>query len=201
MTTVGRKRSFDKEEVLDKAMRVFWDNGFAGTSMSDLTEAIGINKPSLYATFGNKEQLFNAVMAHYINIYGAPSMKHLTEPADLPLLKRLENYMFAIVATITAEASPKGCFVVKSCCESGGLSLPEDTTASLVAISEDMEQILEEFLLNEQLKGQLSKAHEAKDIAAYLLSLLYGLSVMARRGKSAEALQSIVKTTLKTLPA
>lgn len=200
MAIAGRKRSFDKEEVLDKAMRVFWDNGFAGTSMSDLTEAIGINKPSLYATFGNKEQLFNAAMGHYINRYGSPSMKHLTEPADLPLLSRLENYMFAIIATITAEASPKGCFVVKTCCESGGDSLPEDTTASLVAISEDMEQILEEFLLNEQLKGQLSKRLKAKDIAAYLLSLLYGLSVMARRGKPTEALQAIVKTTLKTLP-
>lgn len=201
MTNVGRKRSFDRTEALDKAMRVFWDNGFSGTSLSDLTESLAINKPSLYAAFGNKAQLFNAALDHYLDRYGSPSVQLLTTPAELPILKRLENYLFAMAENNTAESTPKGCFIVKCHCESGGnQSLPKETVNLLENVSVNHETILENFFLSEQLKGNVSKAHAAKDIAAYLLSLMYGMSVMARRGKSSEALKSIVQTSLKTMP-
>jgi AcrR family transcriptional regulator len=63
--TAGRRRSFDEAQALETAMRVFWRRGYQGTSLSDLTAALGINKPSLYAAFGNKEQLFARALAHY----------------------------------------------------------------------------------------------------------------------------------------
>ena len=65
----GRPRKFDKEHALEAAMLVFWRNGYSGTSLADLTNAMAINKPSMYAAFGNKEQLFKASLEQYINQY------------------------------------------------------------------------------------------------------------------------------------
>lgn len=199
MTSVGRKRNFDKTDALEKAMRVFWGNGYAGTSIADLTKALGINKPSLYAAFGNKEQLFNTALDHYTQQYGSPVIKHLTEPADLPFAQRLENYLFAIVTHNTDSDLPKGCFVVKTYCESGGSSLPDEAATFLENVSEDKEKLLEEIFVNEQLKGQLTKEMPAAEIVAYVLSLMYGVSVMARRGKTCEQLHAIAKTAIKVL--
>jgi AcrR family transcriptional regulator len=199
MTTLGRKRSFDKTVALEKAMRVFWDNGFAGTSISDLTDALGINKPSLYAAFGNKEQLFNAALDHYTQHYAAPVIQCLREPAELPLSQRLENYLCAGITNNTAIEQPKGCFAVKSYCESGSQSISDETNSFLKAIGSNTEKKLEEVFLNEQHKGQLTKSLSAKEAAAYLLAITYGLSVMARRGKPSETLHAIAKTAIKTL--
>ena len=73
----GRQREFDKQVALDAAMNVFWLNGYTGTSLSDLTDAMGINKPSLYAAFGNKEALFVRALNHYIDKHGSPHLEAL----------------------------------------------------------------------------------------------------------------------------
>ncbi len=199
MTGAGRKRAFDKTEALDKAMRVFWDNGYAGTSLSDLTTALGINKPSLYAAFGNKEQLFSATLDHYVQQYGADPLKQLREPAELPFATRLENYLLAVIANNTHQDLPVGCFVVKSYCESGGNSLPEQADDALRQLRTNNEQVLAQFFLNEQQKGQLSAELSPETLANYVLSQVYGISVMARSGKSCEALKAIVKTAVSAI--
>ncbi len=196
MTAAGRKRAFDKTEALDKAMRVFWDNGYAGTSLSDLTTALGINKPSLYAAFGNKEQLFNATLDHYVRQYGAAPLKHLRAPAELPFATRLENYLLAVIANNTHQDLPVGCFVVKSYCESGGKSLPKETDSALQRLRSSNEQTLTQFFLSELQKGQLSSTLSPEALADYVLSQVYGLSVMARSGKSCDELKAIVKTAV-----
>ncbi len=199
MTTVGRKRSFNKTDALEKAMCVFWHNGFAGTSITDLTDVLGINKPSLYAAFGNKEALFNAALEHYAKQYGSKPLKQLISSEGLPLAKRIENYLLAIVDNNTSHTLPAGCFVVKSHCESGSKSLPTNVNDALKNISIKYESLLEEFLLNEQKKGTLSKSQKPQDISAYLISLTYGISVMARSGKSSEELHAIAKTGLNAI--
>jgi len=82
---VGRKRAFDKEVVLDKAMRLFWTNGYSGTSVANLSSELGINTSSLYGTFGNKEQLFQDSLAHYVKQYVEANYRHLIEPSDATL--------------------------------------------------------------------------------------------------------------------
>lgn len=199
MTTVGRKRNFDKGEALDKAMRLFWDNGYEGTSLSNLTSALGINKPSLYAAFGNKEQLFSEAISHYIDHYGAPLMQHLKEPAELPLAQRLENYLFAVIEFNCTEGSPKGCFLVNSCCVSGATSSSDQNEPAKQDYGLAAEEALGSIFLAAQQNGQLPKKQNAKEIAAYVLSLMYGLSVMARRGKTREELHAIARTALNTM--
>lgn len=199
MTSVGRKRSFDIDEALDKAMRVFWNNGYAGTSLSDLTDALGINKPSLYAAFGNKEQLFNAALNHYINHYGSPLMQHLKEDTKQPLALRLENYFLAAIEKNFIGELPKGCFIVNSCCESGGTGMADNASSPAQDLGADAEKALENIFLLEDQNGQLPKKLNAAEMTAYVLTVLYGLSIMGKRGKSRQELHSIIKTTIKTL--
>jgi TetR/AcrR family transcriptional regulator, copper-responsive repressor len=197
----GRKRAFDKTEALDKAMRVFWENGYAGTSMSDLTAALGINKPSLYAAFGNKEQLFEAAMQHYMAHYGTPLQQRLTTPPDTPLPERLRCYLHGIIDLVTDKESPKGCLFVKSSCESGGAALPEEINRSLQEMGLASERFLLERLESEQRHGQLPGNARLQDLAAYLMSVIYGLSVMARRGKTKPELEAVVETAIRALPS
>ena len=198
--SAGRKRAFDKAEALDKAMRVFWENGYSGTSVNDLTKALGINKPSLYAAFGNKEHLFATALEHYMSRYGAPLMERLARPEEAPLAERLRSYLLGIVDLISGAESPKGCLFVKSNCESGGAAMPQGVSASLHDMGTAAEQALTDRLEAEQQGGQLPANTDPRDLAGYLLSVMYGLSVLARRGKSSEELEAVVEFTIDALP-
>ena len=197
--SAGRKRSFDKQEVLDKAMRLFWASGYSGTSLSDLTTALGINKPSLYAAFGNKEQLFKASIEHYIKCYGAPHWEKLLEPAETPLESRLKAFLYAIVDLVSDTTLPQGCLFVKSTCESGSQAIPEDITSALNSIGRENEKALTAFLDKEQAIGNLPKDTDANQLATYLMAVLYGIGVLAKNGNSAESLRTVADVSVQTI--
>jgi AcrR family transcriptional regulator len=197
---VGRKRAFNKEEALDTAMRVFWENGYAGTSLVQLTSALGINKPSLYAAFGNKENLFATAMDHYMERYAAPATQHLTDPPDASLKDRLRAYLLGIIEVISDCDSPKGCMYVKSSCESGGAAIPGEISASLQDMGIVNEAALTQLLENERLKGHLPESTEVEGIASFLLSVSYGLTVLAKRGKTKKELGTVAEMALGALP-
>ena len=198
--TAGRKRAFDKAEALDTAMHVFWKNGYGGTSIADLTTALRINKPSLYAAFGNKEQLFEAALEHYASRYGAPLMERLTTPDDAPLKERLRSYLFGIVELVSDKNAPKGCLIVKTSCESGSHSFPDEVSSSVEKIGLATEQSLAKFLENEQKRGQLPRSANPRAWAVYLLSIIYGLSVLARHGKSRSEFRTVIDLAIGALP-
>ena len=196
----GRKRSFDKEEALDTAMRVFWENGYNGTSLSDLTSALGINKPSLYAAFGNKEQLFATAMDHYIECYAAPNLHQLTDAPDAPLSQRLRAYLFGVIDVISDCESPKGCMFVKSSCESGGTAIPDQIQASIQGMGMANEAALAKLLEAAKQNGQLAEDAQVQNITSYLLSVIYGLSILARRGKPRKELETVADMAVHSLP-
>lgn len=196
----GRKRSFDKEEALDKAMRVFWENGYAGTSLAQLTEALGINKPSLYAAFGNKEQLFATAMEHYVERYAARNIERLTQPPGATLRQRLSAYLAGVIDTITDSECPKGCMYVKSSCESGSVAVPDEIQASIDEMGLATEQALAGMLEAEQQSGELPADVRVQDIVGYILSVTYGLSVLARRGKTKKELITVAEMAIGSLP-
>jgi len=105
----GRKREFDKTEALEQAMRVFWQKGYLGASLSDLTEGMGINKPSLYSAFGNKEALFIHATEFYLEHHAKQHLRFLHE--EKPLQQRLSNYLQSVVAAQFTEIYPKGCYI------------------------------------------------------------------------------------------
>ncbi|MCG7992440.1 MAG: TetR/AcrR family transcriptional regulator [Candidatus Thiodiazotropha lotti] len=198
--SVGRKRSFDKSAALDKAMRLFWKNGYSGTSVSDLTELLGINKPSLYAAFGNKEQLFTSALQHYRSSYGEPVLDKLDNPQSLPLRDRIQAYMTGVIDLVSDQHSPKGCLFVKSSCESGSSWMPDGVTESLQDQGLQARQKMTALFEDEQQQGRLSREVKANEAADYLMSVLYGISVMARQGRARKDLIAIVEMALKTLP-
>ena len=196
----GRKRSFCKQEALDKAMRVFWENGYAGTSVAHLTSALGINKPSLYAAFGNKEKLFATAMEHYGDEYAAQVLDRLTNPPDAPLKARLKSYLLGIVEVICDNESPRGCMFVKSSCESGSVAIPDEIRSSLKDIGLASEVALSELLEAEKSRGQLPEDTQVQDITQYLLSVTYGMTILAQRGKTKEELKAVAEMAVSSLP-
>lgn len=198
--TAGRKRTFAKDEALDKAMKVFWENGYSGTSLSDLTAELGINKPSLYAAFGNKEKLFKAAIEHYMSAYGAATLQRLFDAKDDSVKESLRTYLYDIIDLQTDKKTPGGCFVVNSYCESGGHGFPEETSALLADKEMTAETIIYRFLDMKMAEGKLNEETNLKQLAAYFTAIIYGLAVHSRSGKTKSELQSIADFSLSNLP-
>ncbi|MCG8018377.1 MAG: TetR/AcrR family transcriptional regulator [Candidatus Thiodiazotropha sp. 'RUGA'] len=197
--SVGRKRSFDKSEALDKAMRLFWENGYSGTSVSDLTEQLGINKPSLYAAFGNKEKLFQSALERYMACYAAPLLDQLSKSDEQPLAQRIRHYMSNIIELVSNKTSPQGCLFVKSSCEAGGTGVPEEVTQALQNMGLATQQVLTSLFEQEQSQGRLPATADPKVMADYLMSVLYGISVLARQGRCKDELMTAAEFAIATL--
>lgn len=198
--SAGRKRAFNKEEALNKAMTVFWENGYAGTSLSDLTVALGINKPSMYAAFGNKEALFESALNHYLSNFRAPVVGRLLEPADSPLKGRVRALLLGVLGVVASPDHPKGCFYTKTCYEADSAALPSELTSLMHELEQRNAKILLEILEAEQHKGELPKTFNVEVFARYLLTVMSGLSVQAKNGNSREELEAVVNMVVESLP-
>ena len=107
--SVGRQREFCTSEALENAMKVFWKHGYLGASLAELTEAMGISKPSMYGTYGNKEKLFVQAVDYYIEHFASPHGEHLH--GEKPLKQRLRSFIFSILKSQCDNQNPKGCLV------------------------------------------------------------------------------------------
>ena len=188
----GRQREFDKQVALDAAMKVFWANGYSGTSLSELTDVMGINKPSLYAAFGNKEALFISALDHYLGEHGAPHSQELHAP-NKSLRSRLRAYLNSIARMVCDPSLPGGCFVATTTSESGGDCLPADASRAIARINQLTHESLVDFFRREVSAGNLAKGTSPEDLADYLLALQYGLGVMARNGTDLETLDRVIE--------
>jgi len=195
MMTAGRHRSFDKDKTLDKAMLVFWKNGYSGTSLTDLTNAMGINKSSLYTAFGNKEALFNQSIGFYLTKHGEIHSAELFKVA-LSLKDRVKSYLLSIAQMITNPALPKGCLICNSTSEIAGSCLPHSAISNINGINTLTLLTLTEFFEEEQRLGNLQNEKSAKAVANYLLTLQFGLAVSARNGSNLEDIKEIINVSL-----
>jgi AcrR family transcriptional regulator len=197
MTERGRPRAFDRDEALGKAMQVFWAQGYEGASMGELTEAMGINKPSLYAAFGCKEALFREAVQHYNSVEGA-ALAHALETAPTARAA-IEAVLRINAGSYASEGTPPGCMIV---------------LASMLGAVENAE--VRGFLATMRKEGQLglsrriergmrekdvpAKADAAK-LAAYYTTVIHGLSIQALDGAPARELQSIVDCAMASWDA
>ena len=188
----GRHRGFDKDIALDQAMEVFWTNGFPGTSLSDLTTAMGINKPSLYAAFGNKEALYKSTLARYVEKHGVIHAKHLSA-ADKCLSERLQDYLTSTAQMVTDPKLPAGCFVCISTSEVGGTCIPAEARQTILKINEVTKSSLTAFFKSEIEAGNITGKRSPAMLAKYILSLQFGLAVMARNGAKLAELKEIIE--------
>jgi AcrR family transcriptional regulator len=188
----GRQREFDEQVALDAAMEVFWSNGYSGTSLSHLTDAMGINKPSLYAAFGNKEALFIRALDQYVTKHGSPHSTELHSPSK-SLRSRVSAYLMSISRMVCDPALPGGCFVAETTSEAGGDCLPPDASRAVAKINQRTRSGLIDFFRHEASAGNLGDASSPEVLADYLLTLQYGLAVMGRNRVKSEDLDAVIE--------
>lgn len=192
----GRPREFDVEEALDRAVEVFWRNGYEGTSIADLTAALGISRASLYVAFGSKEQLFRQVMDRYERRAGS-YRKAAQEAGSLTEAVRL--LMAGPVELHGDRRNPQGCLGVQGALATGSdAKAVRDDLAARRALGE---RGIRDRLLRAQAEGELAAAARPAELARYLSALIYGMAVLAADGAQREDLEGVAKIALQAWPA
>lgn len=193
--TTGRPREFDIDNALDSALLVFWEKGYEGASLTDLTEAMGINRPSLYATFGDKESLFIKVLDRYCDGPGAYFQEALKEPTARSVVERLMN---EAVDRLTDPSTPKGCLIVQGTQGCGSKADPiREVLASRRVF---METAIRDRLKIAKSEGDLPSDSNPTDLARYIVTIINGIVVLVSNGASKPELKRVVKIALRALP-
>ncbi len=191
-----RPREFDEDEALDRAMRLFWRHGYEGTSLADLTAAMGINRPSLYAAFGDKEQLFRRALDRYAAGHGCYIQAALAEPTARAVVERL---LLGAIELVTDKRNPGGCLAVQ-----GALSCGEGTEMirrELAARRAAGEEALRVRLQLAKRTGDLPAESNPADLAKYVSTVLQGIAVQSAGGATRKELNRVVELALRAWPA
>jgi AcrR family transcriptional regulator len=192
---MGRPREFDPDRALDRALRVFWRSGYEGASMADLTEAMGITKPSLYAAFGNKEELFRKALDRYVDGPGGYVQIALAKPTAREVV---EHILFEAADAVTDPDNPPGCLAVQGAlsCGEAAESIKQELMTRRANGEQDLRQRFERAIT----ESDLPRESDAADLARYISAILQGMAVQAAGGASREQLRKIAQMTLRTWP-
>jgi AcrR family transcriptional regulator len=190
----GRPISFDKNAALEAAMLLFWERGFEGTSMADLTQAMGLNPSSIYAAFGDKHALFSLAVKRYMQIRAQYATKALEEPTLEKVIRALFDNT---VAFLTTPGHPPTCMTL-----AGAMGCSVDAAPArdlLTQIRKQNQVAIRERLLKARKSGELSKDVNVDDYTRYLSSILAGLSVQAANGSTKAELKRTAQMALRHL--
>lgn len=192
---VGRPRGFDTEEALERAMRVFWEQGYEGASLTDLTRAMGINRTSMYAAFGNKEDLFRKSLERYTEGPASYGARALREPTARQVATALLN---GAVRATTGISSPAGCLGVQGSLAAGE---PGSNARDVLATwREEFVSLLGDRLQQAVDEGDLPPDADARLLARHLMTVANGIAVQAAGGVTRDVLQQVADMTLRSWP-
>ena len=191
----GRPREFDADQALDTALDLFWRHGYEGTSLAVLTKAMGINVPSLYAAFGNKEALFKKALARYDEKYGDYFRAALAEPSARLVAEKL---IAGAIKQVTQPRCPNGCLLVQGALASNEIGEPvrkmarQLRTAAEAAIRERFERAANE--------GDLPSGVNPAGLARFVWTINLGIAVQAASGANRAQLNEIVEIAMSSWP-
>lgn len=191
----GRPLTFNQDEALEAAMNIFWAHGYEGTSMAELTDGLGVNKPSIYAKFGNKEELFRKALAHYV----AGPASFVAEVKNAVTAREVvENFLRQTVEFFSDKSRPNGCLIVQAAltCGQGSSVIQQE----LIAYRKHFEAAFAARFELAQAQGDLPRDANAAVLAKYLATIHQGLSVQATSGATKEELTAVVEIALKNWP-
>ncbi|HEY0405538.1 MAG TPA: TetR/AcrR family transcriptional regulator [Pyrinomonadaceae bacterium] len=191
----GRPRAFNIEEALDRALQVFWQRGYEGASLDDLTEAMGISRPSLYAAFGDKETLFRKALDRYEDGPSSFVREALNEPTARGVVERLLD---GAARMHTDPKTPPGCLMVHGALASGegAASIRRELTSRRAAD----EAGLRRRLVRAKAEGDIPRDADPADLARYVVTIIRGMAVQAAGGASRSALRRVVQMALRAWP-
>ncbi len=192
---MARQKEFDRDEVLHRAMEVFWARGYEGTSIQDLVQHMGINRQSIYDTFGDKHSLFLQALDRYREIQSRKVFEVLERPGSMK--KNLRRLFEETVARALSAEGRRGCFIGNSMSELAGRCKETATrTCNSVASAEKMFQ---KALQRGKEQGELRRVSDTRAVARFLYSNLQGLLLMAKATRDRKLLNDVVKVTLSVL--
>lgn len=176
-------------------MKVFWRHGYEGASLAELTKAMGINRPSMYATFGDKESLFLRAVDRYIASHACHVEEAIREPTVRRVVQRLWRSNIELASLSTR---PRGCLLVQGAlaCGSRSKGVQKEMSARRAA----GEAMLRERFDRAVAEGELSSQVDTAGLARYVATINYGMSILASGGASAEELRAVAKIAISALP-
>lgn len=192
---MARPRAFDEEQALRKAMEIFWSKGFEATSLTDLTEAMGLSKSSLYAAFGDKDALFARALDLYVAEISAERVRILRTARTAR--EGIRNYFEHHIRVALDPRTPPGCLFVNSAVEVDRLA--EETAQRLGARAKTGETAVRELLDRAQKAGEIPRAKDTRGMALMIIAVSHGLHVMARMHADRKKLQAAAETALESL--
>jgi AcrR family transcriptional regulator len=194
----GRPRAFDVDQALEAALRVFWRDGFQAATMTALTAAMGISKPSLYATFGGKASLYIKAFERYLERELAEHRRALEAEPDVR--RAVEVCLLSAVQAMTDPAKPRGCFIVNGVADCGSPGTPPEVERALLRSIQGAVTMFGARLTRGLEDRQLPAATNVDGMAAYLATVLSGLAVQAQAGVGCDVLRSVVSLSLLAWP-
>ena len=191
----GRPREFCTEQALEIALHLFWRKGYEGTSLTDLTDAIGVNRPSLYAAFGSKEELFRLVLDRYAEKYDAA----LTAALARPTARGVAEALLLSSARDPSPTEASGCLLVQGAlvCSDAGDSIRHELSRR----REAMVMVLRRRFESAKAEGDVTVCAGPADLARYVVTVMNGMAVQSAGGAETDTLRRVAEIALAMWPA
>lgn len=191
----GRPREFCVDMALASALRVFWSKGYEGASMTDLTEAMGITRPSLYAAFGNKESLFRKAL----DLYEIEKMAYMGEALEKPTARAVaEHLLRGSMENQMSSCEPRGCLGVISSVACG--SEAESIREEVLARGKVAKQALIDRFDRAKADGDLPAHVDAEGLTSYIFAIVQGMAVQAGAGATRADIERLIETSMVMWP-
>jgi AcrR family transcriptional regulator len=192
---LGRPRAFDLDLALDRALHVFWEKGYEGASLSDLTKAMRINRPSLYAAFGNKEELFRKALDRYAAGPGACLREALNHSTARGVVEKMFQ---GAIDMVTNPRTPAGCLMVQGALACGDAA--DSIRQEVISRRAAGETALRRRLRRAKREGDLPAKADPADLAGYVITVMHGMAVQRAGGATRAQLLRVAKTALRAWP-
>ena len=194
----GRPRTFDIDQALDRAVQVFWKHGYQDASLHELTDAMGLSKPSLYAAFGDKEALYLKGLQRYLALLIERHAAKLNDEADGRMA--IDGFLRSLAAMLADPDLPGGCFIINGTADCGGSTIPASVEMALRAALQGTEALVLERPKRAQRGDDVPAGLTAPALAALFGSLIAGLAVLAKSGAAQEKLMTVIDTAMAVWP-
>ncbi len=191
---MGRPREFDEDAALEAAMRIFWEKSYEGATIADLTEAMGINRSSMYAAFGDKESIFRRVMERY----RAERMTYIRQAlAQSSLRKVVAGLIYGTAEFLSTPDNPRGCLLIQGALACG--TDAEPVKQAMIDWRKGGQAALKKRLQQAQSEGELPREIQPGDFARYLSSVMAGLGVQAANGATRAEMRRVAEISLRCI--